>query len=253
MKISLWQRIVQVICFWKKEGISSQPAGKIRKKRARRKKQRKSSLEKKKPASLSSVCEDGSLREERSFSEQKKPDIPAGPEPVDLPLKTREKKKKFRRHSISEVRGEKKEKIPLLDEDADLFVLMGGDPVKEGPVQEPDLPEQEILGDIQQQETVLLWPPAERMLDLHGMTTAQAAVRMRSAILSARMEGIAVLRIVTGKGLHSKGGNAVLREYAEEFLSQMQRNGEIRMFRWEGRTRSKSGAVLVRLSGMGLD
>ncbi|TWI70652.1 Smr domain-containing protein [Desulfobotulus alkaliphilus] len=173
------------------------------------------------------------------------PDTPPEDSGASLP-KAPKRRMRFRKKAAPPS-PEIKEKIPVLDTDADLFVLMGGDPEKEGPVQEPDLPEPEIIGEVVEKPKPVVWTSPGKTLDLHGLNSAQADVRMRSAILTARVEGVSVMRIITGKGLHSEGGNGVLRDYAEEFLTHMQKTGEIRMFRWEAKTKRKSGAVLVKL------
>jgi|GEM_PF-5183900 hypothetical protein len=163
-----------------------------------------------------------------------------------LPPKPQRRKMGFGRKKVAPL-PETEKKIPVLDADADLFVLMGGDPEKEGPAREPDLPEKEILGEAEPRVQPPLWSAPEKTLDLHGLNIQQAEIRMRSAILTARVEGVYVMRIVTGKGLHSRSGTAILREYTENFLVQLQKNGEIRAYKWEGKTKAKSGAVWVRL------
>lgn len=156
------------------------------------------------------------------------------------------KRLSFRRQSALP-KPETRKKIPVLKEDADLFVLMGGDPLKAGDVKEPDLPEAEILGEQKEGKGTVLWSVPTKTLDLHGLTLQQADIRIRSALLTARMEGVKVMRIVTGKGLHSRSGKAILRDHTDSLLLDFQKNGEIRAFRWEGKTLKKSGAVQVRL------
>ncbi|WP_179953400.1 Smr/MutS family protein [Desulfobotulus mexicanus] len=249
--LGLWRKI------WsreeKKQDDSVSAAGKKRKIRA--KKGKDTRARKKKSPSLPSAKASEKVAENETTKKQETEVLPkknasrAHQSSVDstpsLP-KPPKKRLRFRKKSNLPV-PEIKEKIPVLDTEADLFVLMGGDPEKEGPVQEPDLPEPEIIGEKIEKPKPFIWTSPEKTLDLHGLNSAQADVRMRSAILTARVEGVSIMRIITGKGLHSEGGNGVLRDYAEEFLTHMQKTGEIRMFRWEGKTKRKSGAVLVKL------
>lgn len=137
--------------------------------------------------------------------------------------------------------------IPRLDPDADLFSLMGGDADAEGPAREPVLKRGEITGEFPTRAVIPLWPEPEKTVDLHGLKADEAATRIRSALRTARMEGRVSIRLITGKGLHSDQGRAVLRDVADHILSDLQRTGEVRAFRWEQRTKKRSGAVLVRL------
>lgn len=191
----------------------------------------------------------GSGKKSSSFSLRKKPEREGAGErvPKKPPERSAPPVERIRTKTRTDGRPERKRKIPVLDKEADLFVLMGGDPEKEGPAQEPDLPEPEILGEQEAERRSMAWPVPEKTLDLHGLNTLQAEVRIRSAVLTARMDGTEVLRIVTGKGLHSRSGTAILRDYTEDFLVELQRLGEIRAFRWEGKTKRKSGAVWVRM------
>jgi hypothetical protein len=56
------------------------------------------------------------------------------------------------------------------------------------------------------------------------------------------------LRIIVGKGLHSENG-PVLPDVVEDTLSALQREGVVLAFRWEGRSKRRSGSVIVYLDG----
>ena len=53
--------------------------------------------------------------------------------------------------------------------------------------------------------------PAQEELDLHEMLLDDAIAATRSFLDSSYSKGLKKVRIITGKGIHSKGGEAVLR------------------------------------------
>ena len=90
------------------------------------------------------------------------------------------------------------------------------------------------------------YPPPEADLDLHGFTAIGAQVKTRAFILNAHVQGFFTLRIIVGKGLHSEGG-PVLPHVVEDLLKEMKKENIVLAYEWEGRKKSKSGAVLVYL------
>ena len=90
------------------------------------------------------------------------------------------------------------------------------------------------------------YPPPEADLDLHGFTAIGAQVKARSFISSAHVQGFFTLRIIVGKGLHSEGG-PVLPHVVEDLLKEMKKENIVLAYKWEGRKKLKSGAVLVYL------
>lgn len=90
------------------------------------------------------------------------------------------------------------------------------------------------------------YPPPESNLDLHGFTAIGARIKTRSFILSAHVQGLFTLRIIVGKGLHSEDG-PVLPHVVEDLLREMKKENIVLAYEWEGRKKSKSGAVLVYL------
>ena len=60
----------------------------------------------------------------------------------------------------------------------------------------------------------------DQTLDLHGMQSSQVAGKLKSFIANARYHQQQVLLVITGKGLHSDSGRALLREEAERFLDR---------------------------------
>lgn len=63
----------------------------------------------------------------------------------------------------------------------------------------------------------LLEPQA--VLDLHGSTLAEAEVSVPDFLDEARAKNYRKVRIITGRGLGSQGGRAVLRPWLEDYLS----------------------------------
>lgn len=90
------------------------------------------------------------------------------------------------------------------------------------------------------------YPPPEADLDLHGFTTIGARVKTRSFISNAHVQGFFTLRIIVGKGLHSESG-PVLPHVVEDLLKEMKKENIVLAYEWEGRKKSKSGAVRVYL------
>ena len=56
-------------------------------------------------------------------------------------------------------------------------------------------------------------------LDLHGFKRADVAVKLSHFLTNSQHRGYSTLLVITGKGLHSEGGEAVLRDEAEHFLA----------------------------------
>lgn len=91
------------------------------------------------------------------------------------------------------------------------------------------------------------YPPPQESLDLHGCTAEEAEKQVQILLASARRQGLKTVEIVTGKGLHSPGGKAVLPDVVEQFLLLAKKQGDIAGFRWEKRLKVKSGVVFVYL------
>ena len=86
----------------------------------------------------------------------------------------------------------------------------------------------------------------ESQFDLHGMTAAEAEEKTNSYLLAQKQRGRKIVRIITGKGLHSNGP-AVLRDVVDIALLEAKGKGIIIEYRWEQKDKEKSGAVLVFL------
>ncbi len=92
------------------------------------------------------------------------------------------------------------------------------------------------------------YPSPQDQLDLHGHRSHEAVRRTRAFVRSRSHRGLWTLRIIVGKGLHSENG-PVLPDVVENTLSALQREGVVLAFRWEGRSKRRSGSVIVYLDG----
>ncbi len=66
-------------------------------------------------------------------------------------------------------------------------------------------------------------------LDLHGCLRVEVAKRMDSFLVSSKRNGWRTVLVITGKGLHSKDGHAVLRDEAEKYLAV---HGKLQVAEW---------------------
>lgn len=62
--------------------------------------------------------------------------------------------------------------------------------------------------------------PAKAELDLHGLTREQARPQLEKFVLDARVRGLRSIRIITGRGLNSPDGVAVLRKLSVDLLTR---------------------------------
>ena len=83
---------------------------------------------------------------------------------------------------------------------------------------------------------------AQDELDLHEMRLEEAAVRVREFLDACYAKGLKKVRIVTGKGIHSKGGEAVLRPQVMEICRNHPKVREISV---PGAAEGGSGALNV--------
>ncbi|MEN8141484.1 MAG: Smr/MutS family protein [Thermodesulfobacteriota bacterium] len=91
------------------------------------------------------------------------------------------------------------------------------------------------------------YPPPQETLDLHGFTAQEAEAKVTAFVNQGRRRSLRTLCVITGKGLHSPGGKAVLPDAVEQCLRLLKRQGAISDFRWQKREKAKSGALLVYL------
>ncbi len=90
------------------------------------------------------------------------------------------------------------------------------------------------------------YPGVERELDLHGYNAIGAQLQLRSFIQSCKHQGFFTIRVIVGKGLHSENG-AVLPDVVEDELKEMKKQNLVIFYKWDRRTKAKSGAMIVYL------
>lgn len=92
-------------------------------------------------------------------------------------------------------------------------------------------------------EVVKDYPAPQRELDLHGKISSEAMRELEHFIGLSVQHRIRTVRIVTGKGLHSKNMVSVLPEMAEKKLAELRRAGKVLAFKRD----KTGGAFLVYL------
>lgn len=86
-------------------------------------------------------------------------------------------------------------------------------------------------------------------IDLHGLNREQALKICSTFLAESRHDGIRWVKIIVGKGHHSEGGQAVLRDAVESYLSHLKKSDGSVDWVWEQKEKNKSGALLVFLRG----
>ena len=117
-----------------------------------------------------------------------------------------------------------------------------------------DLLEQHLTDDLlhpkdeqtRQPPSLRHYPAPQDECDLHGCTARQAEARAEAFVQDARLRRLLTVRLIVGKGLHSSGP-AVLPEVIERLLSDLKQHNRIAAYRWEKRSRSRSGALVIYL------
>jgi len=66
----------------------------------------------------------------------------------------------------------------------------------------------------------------QRSLDLHGKTAAEARALVHGFLRQAHSDGLEKVLIVHGKGLHSEGGDSVLKRTVQDVLRESRLAGE---------------------------
>jgi len=96
-------------------------------------------------------------------------------------------------------------------------------------------------------EEIKSYPPPEDEIDLHGYTAREAERKIESFIRTARWNGKLTLRVIMGRGTHSRG-RAVLPDVVETKVVYLKKRGLVRTFKWENHGKLKSGSVIVYLA-----
>ena len=77
------------------------------------------------------------------------------------------------------------------------------------------------------------FPDPQRELDLHGLSVPEALFEVSRFISQAITHRIRTVRIITGKGLHSKSMVSVLPEEIEKKLATLKRENKVLAFKRE--------------------
>lgn len=91
------------------------------------------------------------------------------------------------------------------------------------------------------------YPASGAELDLHGATGPEAREMTINFINSGLHNRFKTLRIITGKGLHSKG-LAVLPDLVEQIVIDLKKKGLIQAYRWDKKEKHKSGAIIILIN-----
>ena len=83
--------------------------------------------------------------------------------------------------------------------------------------------------------------------DLHGFTAREADREVLRFVQSSQRTGLRWVRIIVGKGLHSKGGTGTLRDHVVGALSQRSAARYVLAFRTAPQRLGGTGALTVRL------
>lgn len=85
-------------------------------------------------------------------------------------------------------------------------------------------------------------------VDLHRLTAEEAKRKVNDFILQSAMRGYRLIRVITGKGLHSENGKGVIRQAIHNELVRLQKQGRIKSYQWEKNNDVRmSGAAVVFL------
>ena len=77
------------------------------------------------------------------------------------------------------------------------------------------------------------YPGPQRELDLHEQTQEEATFSLRRFIENAVHQRVRTLRVITGKGLHSRDARPVLLELVARELAGYKKSGQVLHFRKE--------------------
>ena len=77
------------------------------------------------------------------------------------------------------------------------------------------------------------YPVPQREIDLHGQTGAEAMRELENFLDRSIAQRILTVRVITGKGLHSKHMISVLPELTEKKLAELRRDGKVLTFKRE--------------------
>ena len=88
------------------------------------------------------------------------------------------------------------------------------------------------------------YPKPQRQLDLHEHTGKEATLEIEHFIKSSQIQRLRTVKIITGKGLHSKQQQSILPQLTEQMLSDLKKKNVVLGYKWE----KGKGALIVYLA-----
>ena len=82
-------------------------------------------------------------------------------------------------------------------------------------------------------------------LDLHGYTGQEAKKEVQYFIESSFRKGLKVVRIITGRGVHSDIGKLILPSVTEDKLNELKRKNFVVNYKWDNYHNTRGGSVIV--------
>ena len=134
---------------------------------------------------------------------------------------------------------------PFTPEDSSFVDLLQNSDIEAG--MSRHLQEKKALAEERRKKGIKGYPPVQALLDLHGETALSAEQKTLLFVQASIHQGLKTVRIITGKGLHSPGGKAVLPDVVEAQLALLKHDDVIFSFAWDKKLKQRSGSLLVYL------
>lgn len=93
-------------------------------------------------------------------------------------------------------------------------------------------------------EKIKDYPPVQKTKDLHGTTSLDVEKNIRNFISESKLHGIKTVKIITGKGIHSKTA-PIIPEFSWDILVKLKRENKITYMKWDKKNNPLSGSIIV--------
>ncbi len=100
---------------------------------------------------------------------------------------------------------------------------------------------------ITEKQRLKRYPLPQGQIDLHGYSAIKADLNVEVYLRNAYRNGTYTVRVIVGKGLHSKDG-PVLPDIVEKRLLQLKKEKIVFAYEWDRKKKSKSGSITVFLN-----
>ncbi len=100
---------------------------------------------------------------------------------------------------------------------------------------------------ITEKQRLTRYPLPQGQIDLHGFTAIKADLNVEAYLRNAYRNGTYTVRVVVGKGLHSKDG-PVLPDIVEKRVDRLKKDKIVFAYEWDKKKKSKSGSMTVFLN-----